>query len=142
MATETKVKTKKIDADTHFNLTVDWQELRDLLPRTQARETAEHMVWVEAERYANPQGIRAGFGLAPRPGLEGARGPRAAPGAANPERDAEARLAEMDKLGFDMQVLITQHVLPAPPRPGSAKPLWLRAALGQLYNNAAAKLQG
>ena len=137
MATETRTKTKKIDADTHFNLTVDWQDLRDLLPRN-ALESAERMVWTEAERYVNPQGIRAGFGLAPtRPGSNGG----AAPGAPNPERDAEARLAEMDKLGFDMQVLITQTAMPAPLRPGSAKPLWIRTALAQVYNNAAAKLQ-
>ena len=47
----------------------------------------------------------------------------------------------MDRLGFDMQVLITQNVLPSPLRQPSEKPIWLRSALGQLYNNAAADLQ-
>src|SRR5581483_5851762 len=45
------------------------------------------------------------------------------------------------RLGFDMQVLITQNALPAPLRPDQDKPLWLRIALAQLYNNCAVDLQ-
>jgi predicted TIM-barrel fold metal-dependent hydrolase len=131
------VKTRKIDADTHFNLTVDYKELRDLLPRRQVRQ-AEDMMWRDAERFVDPHGVRAAARQRPRAG-EQARGSGA--DRPDPSRDPEARIKEIERLGFDMQVLITQTVLPSPLRPEAERPLWLRAALAQLYNNAAAKVQ-
>ena len=54
----TAVKTKKIDADTHFNLTVDWKNLRDFLPRGQANEALD-MMTRDGWRFADPRGARA-----------------------------------------------------------------------------------
>ena len=135
----TAVKTKKIDADTHFNLTVDWKNLRDFLPRGQANEALD-MMTRDGWRFADPRGARAE--LQQRQGSSGrpVAGPVRAEGG-NPESDAEARLEAMDKMGFDMQILITQTVLPAPLKPDTEKPLWLRTAMGQLYNNAAIDIQ-
>ena len=124
-----EAKTKRIDADTHFTLPIDYKDLKDLLPRSQQAEAFD-MMWRDAERWANPNGVRAELTH------EAGRGR----GAGDPAVDAEARIVEMEKLGFDMQVLNTQRALPAPLRPAD-KPLWLRAALAKLYNNAAADLQ-
>ena len=54
---ETIVKTKRIDGDTHFNLTFDYKELKDLLPRHRMPE-AQDMMWRDGERFANPNGVR------------------------------------------------------------------------------------
>ena len=129
-----QVKTKKIDADTHFTLDIDYQKLKDLLPRSKVAE-AQDMMWRDAERFADPNGVRATL-TSRDGGRPGGRGD-AAP---DPARDPEARIAEMDRLGFDMQVLNTQRALPAPLRPAD-RPLWLRTSLAQLYNDAAAELQ-
>src|SRR5436309_4127745 len=124
-------RTKRIDGDSHFTHTVDYQDLKELLPRSQVR-AAQDMMWRDAERFVDPAGFRVAAGR---------ERARAASDRPDPQRDPEARLAEMDKLGFDMQVLITQNALPSPLRPQAEKPLWLRTALAQLYNNAAAELQ-
>jgi aminocarboxymuconate-semialdehyde decarboxylase len=129
MATE--VATKRIDADTHFNLTLDFKELRDMLPRSQSAEL-ESMVWHDTERWVNPDGVLAEFG---RPG---ASAPGGKPG--DPSWDPDKRIEEMDRLGFDMQVLNTQRAMPGPLL-AVDKPLWLRTVLAQLYNNAAAEIQ-
>lgn len=123
-------KTLRIDGDTHFNLTIDYKELRDLLPRTHRAEL-DDMMWRDAERFANPNGVRAEVGgrAAPPP-----------PAAGDPTRDPDARVEQIKKLGFDMAVLICNSAMPSPLRPAD-KPLWLRKGLAQLYNNAAAKLQ-
>jgi aminocarboxymuconate-semialdehyde decarboxylase len=131
--TATQVRTKKIDADTHYTLPIDYKELKDLLPRSQYA-AAQDMMWRDAERWADPNGVRqtlTGEGGGARGGREGAP---------DPGRDIEARIEAMEKLGFDMQVLNTQRALPAPLRPAD-RPLWLRTALAKLYNNAAADLQ-
>src|SRR5439155_12397274 len=96
----TMAKVKKIDADTHFNLTVDFNELKEFLPRSKVHE-AEDMMWRDAERWADPQGVRAA--LTGAPGDGGGPGARRAE-SPDPSRDAEVRLKEMDRLGFDMQV--------------------------------------
>jgi predicted TIM-barrel fold metal-dependent hydrolase len=126
-----EAKTRKIDGDTHFFYTPDFKSLRELLPLSKQRELAD-MEWRDAERFANPNGVRAE--------LTG-EGAGARNGAPDPARDPEARLREMDRLGFDMQVLITQNALPSPLRPGSDKPLWLRTALAELYNNCAVDIR-
>ena len=127
----TQVQTRKIDADTHFNLTIDYKDLKDLLPATQLG-AAQEMMWRDAERFADPQGVRTA--------IEGRNGGGRGEGAPDPSRDVDFRLQEMDRLGFDMQVLNTQRALPSPMRPAD-RPLWLRVALAKLYNNAAAELQ-
>ena len=68
------------------------------------------------------------------------RRPSTAPIKGDPTRDPDARVEQIDKLGFDMQVQICSTAMPAPLRPAD-KPLWLRQALAQLYNNASAKFQ-
>jgi aminocarboxymuconate-semialdehyde decarboxylase len=127
MVVETKAR--KIDGDTHFFYTPDYQDLKELLPLSKQRQLGD-MMWRDGERFADPNGVRARLtntaNASTRP---------------DPVRDPEARLVEMNRLGFDMQVLITQNALPSPLRPGSDKPLWLRTALAQLYNNCAADLQ-
>lgn len=124
-------RTKRIDGDTHFFHTLDYRELRDLLPRAKMRE-AQDMMWRDAERFANPTGLLVSAGR------EDARASSDRP---DPARDPEARIQEMERLGFDMQVLMTQAAMPSPLDPHSDKPLWLRIALAQLYNDASAKLQ-
>ncbi|HLF78316.1 MAG TPA: amidohydrolase family protein [Dehalococcoidia bacterium] len=131
-----EVRTKRIDGDTHYNLTLDYKELRDLLPRSQMRE-AQDMMWRDGERFANPNGVRADVGG--RVGGFGGGTPDAST-AGDPTRDPDARVIQIDKLGFDMQILICSTAMPSPLRPAD-KPLWLRTALAQLYNNASAKLQ-
>ncbi len=130
---ESAVKTKRIDGDTHYNLTLDYKELKDLLPRDRMPE-AQDMMWRDGERFANPNGVRAE--------VNGPVGPRPStvPTEGDPTRDPDARVLQIDKLGFDMQILICSTAMPAPLRPAD-KPLWLRTALAQLYNNASAKLQ-
>ena len=130
---ETRVKTLKIDGDTHYNLTFDYKQLKDLLPRQRMAE-AQDMMWRDGERFANPNGVRVE--------VDGPVGPRPsnAPTLGDPTRDPDARVEQIHKLGFDMQVLICSTAMPAPLRPAD-KPLWLRQALAQLYNNSAAELQ-
>jgi predicted TIM-barrel fold metal-dependent hydrolase len=101
------------------------------VPRNQV-SAARDMMWRDAERFVNPTEFRVAAGR------ERARGQSDRP---DPQRDPEARLGEMEKLGFDMQVLITQNALPSPLWPQKEKPLWLRTALAQLYNDAGAELQ-
>ncbi len=133
MVVETKAK--KIDGDTHFFYTPDFLDLKNLLPRTKVPQLAD-MYWRDGERFSDPGGVRQR--LTGERGREGFGGPGSS---VDPTRNAEVRLQEMDRLGFDMQVLITQNALPAPLRPDQDKPLWLRIALAQLYNNYAVELQ-
>src|SRR6266540_2483845 len=114
-----RVRTRRIDGDSHFSHSIDSQELRNLLPRQRVRE-AEDMMWRDAERFVDPTGFRVSVGREKA---------KAASDRPDPQRNAEARLTEMDKLGFDTQVLITQNALPSPLRPQAEKPLWLRSAL-------------
>src|SRR6266542_4278787 len=102
-----RVRTRRIDGDSHFSHTIENQDLRNLLPRQRVRE-AEDMMWRDAERLVDPTGFRVAVGREKE---------RPASSAPNPQRDPEARLVEMDRLGFDMQVLITQNALPSPLRP-------------------------
>jgi len=127
----TEVKTKKIDADTHFNLTVDYKHLRDLLDHKQSASLNDVMLG-DALRVVDPDSIRAAI-----TGEGG--GPQGHVG--DPSWDPEARLKEMDQLGFDMQVLNCQRAMPSPLKAQGDTPLWLRTALAQLYNNEAAALQ-
>ncbi|HZT08391.1 MAG TPA: amidohydrolase family protein [Chloroflexota bacterium] len=124
-------RTRRIDGDSHFSHTIDYEELKSLLPRGQLRQI-DDMRWRDAQRFVDPTAFRVAAGR------ERARARSEDP---DPQRDPEARIGEMDRLGFDTQVLITQHALPSPLRPQAEKPLWLRAALAQLYNNAGAALQ-
>ena len=127
----TGVQTKKIDADTHFNLTVDYQNLRDLLDRNQSKALNDVML-NDALRVVDPDAIRAA--LAAREGPSDGH-------AGDPSWDPEVRIKEMDKLGFDMQVLNCQRAMPSPLKAQGDTPLWLRTALAKLYNNKAAALQ-
>jgi predicted TIM-barrel fold metal-dependent hydrolase len=131
---EIETKTKRIDGDTHYTLTLDFKELRDLLPKSKMAE-AQDMMWRDGERFANPNGVRADVG-----GRVDARGARPASTEGDPTRNPDARVEQIKKLGFDMGVLILNTAMPAPLRPAD-KPLYLRKALSQLYNNAAAELQ-
>ncbi len=130
---ESAVKTKRIDGDTHYNLTLDYKELKDLIPNGRM-PALQDMMWRDGERFANPNGVRVE--------VDGPVGPRPsnAPTEGDPTSDPDARVKQIDKLGFDMQVLICSTAMPSPLRPAD-KPVWLRQALSQLYNNASAKLQ-
>jgi predicted TIM-barrel fold metal-dependent hydrolase len=132
----TEVGLRKIDADTHIALPVDYNDLRDLLPRTQAAQ-AKEMMWRETQRFMDPNAVRASVGSENRGPARGG-----SPFGENVD-NIEFRLKEMERLGFDMQVLVAQTALPSPLRSnfGVAKPLWLRTALAQLYNDSAAKVQ-
>ncbi len=126
----TEVRTKRIDADTHFSLTVDHRDLRDLIPRAGSAELQE-MMYRDTLQIVDLDVVRAAI-AGGEPSLDGHAG--------DPTWDPEARLSEMDKLGFEMQVLNTQRAMPNLLMPPDS-PLWLRSALAQLYNNAAAELQ-
>src|SRR5690606_31061788 len=95
---EAEVKTKRIDGDTHFNITVDWKELKDLLPASRMPQAMD-MMWRDAERFSNPNGVRIEVGS--RTGLQ----PPPKPAEGDPTRDPDARVEQVRKLGFDMQVL-------------------------------------
>ena len=133
---ESKVMTQRIDGDKHFTLTVDYKELKDLLPRGRLPEVQD-MMWRDGERFANPAAVRVEVG-GRTTGLGGSA--PAGPSEGDPTRDPDARVEQIKKLGFDTQILICNSVMPSPLRPAD-KPLWLRQALAQLYNNASAKLQ-
>src|SRR5687768_5818788 len=117
--TETKSTTKRIDGDTHFQHTVDFSQLKDLLPRAQYVEAID--VIHKTSTLRRPPN-RAGQAEKP-----------------DPSRDADVRLEEMDRLNFDAQVLMTQDAMPHPLNPPMNKPLWLRIELAKLYNDAAAR---
>ena len=126
----TQVLTRRIDADTHFNLTIDYRELRDMVPRS-GSALLEEMMYRDALQIVDLDVVKAAI-AGKEPALDGHMG--------NPEWDMEARIVEMDRLGFDMQVLNTQRAMPNLLMPPDS-PLWLRTALARLYNNAAAGLQ-
>ena len=126
----TRVMTKRIDADTHFSLTIDHRELRDMVPRS-GGVLLEEMMYRDALQIVDLDVVKAAI-AGREPSLDGHVG--------DPTWDPEARLAEMDRLGFDMQVLNTQRAMPNLLMPPDS-PLWLRVALARLYNNAAAELQ-
>ena len=86
----TEVRTKRIDADTHFNLTVDYTLLRDMLSREHSAQLRDVM-WHDAERVVDAESVRAAL-----------TGGAVVDHAGDPEWDLEARLIEMDRLGFDM----------------------------------------
>jgi predicted TIM-barrel fold metal-dependent hydrolase len=117
----TPAKTMRIDGDTHFFYTVDYQNLREVLPRSQYHEAQDILHRTSTLRR-------------PRPKSSGQERP-------DPALDADARLEEMDRLNFDAQVLMTQDAMPAPLNPAVDKPLWLRAELAKIYNDAAAAMQ-
>ena len=126
----TQIRTKKIDADTHFNLTVDYTQLKDMLPRSLSAQLRD-MMWHDAERVVDAESVRAmltGSGVT-------------TDHTGDPEWDLEARIKEMDRLGFDMQVLNTQRAMPSPLKAQGDTPLWLRIALAQLYNDESADIQ-
>lgn len=117
-------KPRKIDADTHFTSTVEGgvvPRLKDMLTRTQYAEAKDLLYKTSTQR---------------RPGAQ-----RSGEQPPDPSRDADFRLTEMDRLGFDTQVLNTQDAMPSPLNSITAKPLWLRIPLATLYNEAALKLQ-
>ena len=51
-ATSAKVRTQRIDGDTHFSIPVDYNVLKDLLPRSKHAE-AQDMMWRDGLRFAN-----------------------------------------------------------------------------------------
>src|SRR4051794_29567351 len=118
---DTKTKTKRIDGDTHFFYTLDFQKLSEVLPRA---------------RFYEAQDILHKTSTLRRPPAKSN-----APARPDPALDADVRLEEMDRLNFDAQVLMTQDAMPAPLDPTVDKPLWLRIELAKLYNDAAADLQ-
>lgn len=120
---ETRSQIKKIDGDTHFEHTIDFNELSDMLPRAQMHEARDILRRTTTQRSSRQASAKP---KSDRP---------------DPSYDADARLQEMDRLGFDTQVLMTQDAMPSPLLPALGKPLWLRTALATLYNNAAARLQ-
>lgn len=125
----TEVRTKRIDADTHFNLTVDYTLLKDMLSREHSAQLRD-MMWHDAERVVDTEGVRAAL-----------TGGSVADHTGDPEWDIDARVVEMERLGFDMQVLNVQRALPSPLKAQGDTPLWLRTALAQLYNNKSAEIQ-
>ncbi len=112
---------RKIDGDTHFNHTIDSEELKDMLTRAQLHEARDILRRTTTVRSSRAQ---------PKKSEK-----------ADPENNADARLEEMDRLGFDTQVLMTQDAMPSPLLPELGKPLWLRKALAVLYNNEAVRIQ-
>ena len=55
----TEVRTRRIDADTHFNLTIDRADLRALLPRQQMAQAGSLTPAASAPRCARPAPARA-----------------------------------------------------------------------------------
>jgi aminocarboxymuconate-semialdehyde decarboxylase len=125
----TEVRTKKIDADTHFNLTVDYGLLKDMLPSSHNAQLRAMMAH-DALRVVDADAVRAAL-----------TGSSVADHTGDPEWDLEARLLEMDRLGFDMQVLNTQRAMPSVLKAQGDTPLWLRTALAKLYNDKSAAIQ-
>ena len=77
----TQVKTKRIDADTHFNLTIDYRELRDMVPRSGSVEI-EEMMYRDALQIVDLDVVRAAI-AGREHSLDGHMG--------DPEWDVEAR---------------------------------------------------
>ncbi|MFN0072192.1 MAG: hypothetical protein ACKVVP_11965, partial [Chloroflexota bacterium] len=86
---------KKIDGDTHFNHTIDFGALADLLTRAQYHEAQDILYRTTTVRSSRQTA-------------------RKLSDAPDPENDADARLKEMDRLGFDTQILMTQDAMPSP----------------------------
>lgn len=121
---------RRIDADTHFNLTVDYRQLKDLLPISYQSQLRSALL-DDALRIVDAASVRDALtGSSSAPNHSG-----------DPEWDLEARILEMDKLEFDTQVLNTQRAMPTPLKAQGDTPLWLRTALAQIYNNEAVRIQ-
>ena len=130
----TRVATRRIDVDTHFYPPIDYKALREYLPRGLVAQ-AQDMLVRDATRAAEPDRVAAetrGTALPSRHGSD-------------PHRDPAARVAAMEKTGFDMQVLIPDSLFAnlyygASPSGGDLS-LPIRTALCQLYNDATADAQ-
>ena len=126
----TPVITRKIDVDTHFYPSVDYQALREYLPQRLVAQVQDMLVR-DAMRAMEPERVAAETrGVAPpaRP-------------QADPHGDADARAAAMEQTGFDMQVLIPDALFAnlygaSPSSHDLALPI--RTALCKLYNDAVA----
>ena len=126
----TQVRTKRVDADTHFNLTVDYRDLRDMIPRSGSAALQE-MMYRDTLQIVDLDIVKAAI-AGSEPSLEEHAG--------DPTWDAEARLGEMDRLGFDMQVLNTQRAMPnllMPPDSPAVATLGARKTLQQRGGRAA-----
>jgi hypothetical protein len=91
---------------------VDYAQLKDMLPRNLNAQLRD-MMWHDSLRVVDAQGVCAA--------LTGSSVPAGHSG--DPEWDLDARLLEMDRLGFDMQVLNVQRVMPSPLKAQGDTPL-------------------
>lgn len=124
--------TRRIDVDTHYMPRFKRSDLLDLLPRAMSGEALD-MLNRDAERLADPQGIRAER-----------RGEAAREEGGDPRRDPDARAEAMKEFGFETQVLIpdgpfgNQHGA----GPYSVSPqLEVRLAMCRLFNNVSSETQ-
>ena len=143
----TAVKTKKIDADSHFHPMSDYGDLKELLPGFSER--ALDMILRDAGVFMDPAARRGGFGATAagqRTGsvsslTQAAQAGRASQPVGHGNVDDRAQL--LPETGFDMQVLIPDGVFANPfgspvarlPDPG------VRLAICKAFNNASAAAQ-
>jgi aminocarboxymuconate-semialdehyde decarboxylase len=142
----TEIKTKKIDADSHFFPSVDPEELARLLPGYSPE--ALDMIVRDAAVFTDPNARRGGFGATQagqRTGSVASLTPdaQAGRGRAVGHGDVDERAELLPETGFDMQVLIPDGIyanpfgspVARPPDPG------VRLAICKAFNNASAAAQ-
>ena len=145
MATETKVKTKKIDTDSHFLPRSDFGDLKGLMPGYSAE--ALDMILRDALMFADPNARRFGFRATAAGqrtgGGAGGLGPGGGGGGAIGHGEAEDRANLLSETGFDMQVLIPDGIFANPfgsplERPRDPD---VGLAMCKAFNNASAAAQ-
>ena len=68
----TQVRTKRVDADTHFNLTVDHRDLRDMIPRSGSAALLE-MMYRDTLQIVDLDVVKAAI-AGSEPSIDGTRG--------------------------------------------------------------------
>ena len=148
MAMETAIKTKKIDADSHFLPRSNFGDLRSLMPEFTEKEL--DLIIRDAVTFADPSARSGGF-RATAAGQRTAGGDSSiSQGVSAPRRagpighgEAQDRVTLLPETGFDMQVLIPDGIFANPFGSPLGRPRdpAVRLALSKAFNNASSAAQ-
>ena len=148
MAMETAIKTKKIDADSHFLPRSNFGDLRTLMPGFTEQEM--NIIIRDTETFADPNARRGGFRATAAGQRTGGGDSTISQGVSASRRsgpighgEAQDRVTLLPETGFDMQVLIPDGIFANPFGSPLGRPRdpAVRLALCKAFNNASAAAQ-